>query len=137
MLISLKAYIETSKYNEYLSTLINKKSPMTQTISTVYYELQLLINIENAPKGGSIIIDTYTFDPGLKKGDTIHVKDWKVGFSTNTEQGNHVLEFDATVIDVQKTVARNQHLTVNIILECPDRQKIAQLKDALSARNPN
>jgi hypothetical protein len=109
---------------------------MTQIVNTVYYKLQLVINLGNNSTGGTILIDTYTFDPNLKKGDTIHIEDWKVGFSTPTQMGNHVFEFDATVIDIKKIVARHQHLTVNILLESPDREKIAQIRDALKSQNP-
>ena len=49
---------------------------------------------------------------------------------------NRAFSFDATVIDVQKTVVRHQHLSVDIILESPDRETITQLRDAWKSRNP-
>lgn len=108
---------------------------MSQPVSTLYYELELLINLGDSSRGGTIPIDIYTFDPGLSKGDTIHVKDWKVGHSSNTEVGNHVFEFDASVIDIQKIVLRHQRLTVKIIVESPDRETIIQIRNAINTRN--
>ena len=108
---------------------------MSQPVSTLYYELELLINLRDSSIGGTIPIDIYTFDPGLSKGDTIHVKDWKVGHSSNTEVGNHVFEFDASVIDIKKIVLRHQSLVVKIIVESPDRETIIQIRNALNAQN--
>lgn len=106
-----------------------------QALQVVYYNLYLLINLGDSLTGGTIPIDTYTFDPQLIKGDTVCIKDWKVGLATETGLKNRVFSFDATVIDVQKTVVRHQHFSVDIILESPDRETIAQLRDAFIAKN--
>ena len=108
---------------------------MSQPVSTLYYQLELLINPRDSSRGGTIPIDIYTFDPGLSKGDTIHVKDWKVGHSSNTEVGNHVFEFDASVIEIKKVVLRHQSLIVKIIVESPDRETIMQIKNAINTQN--
>ena len=108
---------------------------MSQPVSTLYYQLDLLINLRDSSRGGTIPIDIYTFDPGLSKGDTIHVEDWKVGYSSNTEVGNHVFEFDASVIEIKKVVLRHQSLIVKIIVESPDRETIIQIKNAINTQN--
>ena len=95
-----------------------------------------LINLGDSLTGGTILIDTYTFDPQLIKGDTVCIKDWKIGVAADTELKNRAFSFDATVIDVQKTVVRHQHFSVDIIVKSPNRETIAQLKDALTSRNP-
>jgi hypothetical protein len=110
-------------------------------VNTIIFRLHLLINIDDAPIGGTLPIEDYTFDPGLKKGDTIHINNWKVGVS-RTEGGNSLFEFDATVMDIQKTVIRTTlsdgagYFLVNILLESSEKEKIVQLKDAYKANNP-
>ncbi|WP_413174873.1 hypothetical protein [Anabaena azotica] len=110
---------------------------MTEKIvSTVYYNLLLLANLENEPEGGGCLtIDTYTFDPGLAKGDEIQVQDFKVGVVTNTDTSNKTFSFSATVMDIQKVAIRHQSFNVNIILESPEKETMAQIREALRARN--
>lgn len=110
-------------------------STTAQPVRVVYYNLYLLINLGDSLTGETILIDTYTFDPQLIKGDTVCIKDWKVGVAADTGLENKAFYFDATVIDVQKTVVRHQHFSVNIILESPDREIVAQLRDALTFSN--
>ncbi len=110
-------------------------STTAQPVRVVYYNLYLLINLGESLTGETILIDTYTFDPQLIKGDTVCIKDWKVGVAADTGLENKAFYFDATVIDVQKTVVRHQHFSVDIILESPDREIVAQLRNALTFRN--
>ena len=58
---------------------------MSKLISEVYYNLVLLNNIDNSPTGGVLIVDTYTFDPKLIKGDIVNIEDWKIGVVTQNE----------------------------------------------------
>jgi hypothetical protein len=108
---------------------------MSQPVSTLYYQLELRINPGDSSRPGTIPIDIYTFDPGLSKGDTIHVENWKVGHSSNMEVGNQEFEFDASVIEIQKIVVRHQSLIVKIIVESLDRETITQIIKALNTRN--
>ncbi|MGH1395360.1 MAG: hypothetical protein ACRAVC_15210, partial [Trichormus sp.] len=80
--------------------------------------------------------DTYTFDPGLAVGDVVKIEDWKVGEVSDTGTENHSLSFNASVMDIQKVISRHQSLTVNIVLESPDREIVIRLKNLLRARNP-
>ncbi|MFM9264076.1 DUF6887 family protein [Tychonema sp. BBK16] len=123
--------------NEVTAILTEKINRLTnpQPLQVVYYNLYLLINLGDNLTGGTILIDTYTFDPQLIKGDTVSIKDWKIGVTADKGLRNRAFSFDATVIDVQKTVVRHQHFSVDIILQSPDRETIAQLRDALTSRN--
>ena len=113
-----------------------ERSTTAQPVRVVYYNLYLLINLGDSLTGGIIPIDTYTFDPQLIKGDTVCIKDWKVGFAADTGLENRAFSFEATVIDVQKTVVQHQHFSVDIILKSPDSETITKLRDALISRNP-
>ncbi len=123
--------------SEVTAILLDKidRSTNPQPLRVVYYNLYLLINLGEHLTGETILIDTYTFDPQLIKGDTVCIKDWKVGVAADTKLKNRAFSFDATVIDVQKTVVRHQHFSVDIILESVDRETIAQLRDAVISRN--
>jgi hypothetical protein len=107
-----------------------------QPVNTIYYKLHLLANIGDEPTGGTLVIDTYTFDPKLTKGDSIHIENWKVGVDKDNGRDNETFSFDATVIDIQKTVIRHEGFIVNLILESPDRDTITKLKKAFRDRNP-
>ncbi|MEG4963090.1 MULTISPECIES: DUF6887 family protein [unclassified Microcoleus] len=110
-------------------------STTAQPVRVVYYNLYLLINRGDSLTRETIAIDTYTFDPQLIEGDTVCIKDWKVGIAADTGLENRAFSFDTTVIDVQKTVVRHQHFSVDILLESPDREIVAQLRDALTFSN--
>ena len=108
---------------------------MQQSVSKIDYNIQLLINLGNNQTGGEILVDTYTFDPNLAIGDTVIIKDWKVGVKNGLNVGNHSFSFDARVMDIRKTFVRNQKFVIDIILESPDKTKISQLRDALNKNN--
>jgi hypothetical protein len=106
-------------------------------VSIVYYKLLLLTNLANKPdRGGALVIDTYTFDPGLAIGDKIEVQEWKVGVSSETGDSNQSFSFPAEVMDIQKISIRHQAFVVNILLESSDKATINQLREALLERNP-
>lgn len=109
---------------------------MNQLIGEIVYNLHLLINLEEDETGGTLLVDTYTVNPGLTKGDTVKITDWKVGEVSDTGLENRFFSFSARVMDIQKVISRHQKFEVNIILESPDREVVTQLRDSLRARNP-
>ena len=105
-------------------------------VNKIDYNLYLLINLGDDETGGKLLIDTYTFDPGLVIGDVVKIKDWKVGEASNISLENRSLSFDAKVMDIQKVIIRHQSFAVNIALESPDREVVTQLRELLRTRNP-
>ncbi|MDJ0734249.1 MAG: hypothetical protein QNJ47_09260 [Nostocaceae cyanobacterium] len=108
---------------------------MHQSVSTIDYNIQLLINVGNSTTGGELLVDTYTFDPKLAIGDTVKIEDWKVGVKKNNELTNEVFSFNATVMDIRRTIVRHQNFVVDIIIESPGKTTISQLRDALRENN--
>ena len=105
--------------------------------NSIVFNLHLLINIENTPEGGgTLIIDTYTFDPNLAVGDEIQIEDFRIKLSTDTSLSNKVFSFPAQVKDIQKTAFHHRSFAINIILESPDRETIAEIRELLRQNNP-
>ena len=106
-------------------------------INSIVFKLCLLINIENTPEGGGVlIIDTYTFDPNLAVGDEIQIESLKIKSSTDTSLSNEVFSFSAQVKSIQNTALHHQSFVVNIILESPDREIIAGIRKLMHQNNP-
>lgn len=106
-------------------------------INSTVFNLHLLINIENTSEGGgTLIIDTYTFDPNLAVGDEIQVEDFRVKLSTDASLSNKIFSFPAQVKDIQKAVIHHKSFEVNIILESPDRETIAEIRKLMHQNNP-
>jgi len=106
-------------------------------VNSIFFKLDLLINIENTPEGGGkLTIDTYTFDPDLAVGDVIKIEDLKLRSSTDVSLSNEVFSFSAQVISIQKTALHHQSFVVNIILESPDRETIAEIRKLMHQNNP-
>ncbi|MEH2350256.1 MAG: hypothetical protein V7K55_20105 [Nostoc sp.] len=108
---------------------------MNKIITQMYYQLCLMINLSDTEEGGYLLIDTYNFNPQLEKGDIVNIENWKTGVINEHQEGieigNQTFSFTAQVLDIQKTVVRNNQYIVNIILESPDREIIKQLRNAL------
>jgi hypothetical protein len=106
-------------------------------VNSIFFKLHLLINIENTPEGGGTLnIDTYTFDPDLAVGDEIKIEDLKLKSSIDGSLSNEVFSFLAQVISIQKTALHHQSFVVNIILESPDRETIAEIRKLMHQNNP-
>ncbi|AFZ15159.1 hypothetical protein Cri9333_4374 [Crinalium epipsammum PCC 9333] len=106
---------------------------MSQPITEVYYNLLLLTNLGNEETGGTLTVDSYTFDPQLSKGDVVQIEEWKIPVGGQ----NQTLSFEARVMEIKKVVVRHHCLKVNIILESPNRETIPQLEEALENKNPD
>ncbi|PHM07895.1 hypothetical protein [Nostoc sp. 'Peltigera malacea cyanobiont' DB3992] len=108
---------------------------MNKIITQMYYQLCLMINLSDTEEGGYLLIDTYNFNPQLDKGDIVNIENWKTGVINEHQEGieigNQTFSFTAQVLDIQKTVVRNNQYIVNIILESADREIIKQLRNAL------
>ena len=106
-------------------------------VSSIFFRLHLLTNIGNTHEGGeTLIIDTYTFDPDLAVGDEIKIEDLKLKSSTDGSLSNEVFSFSAQVKSIQKTALHHQSFVVNIILESPDRETIAEIRKLMHQNNP-
>ncbi|AMA08912.1 hypothetical protein [Picosynechococcus sp. PCC 73109] len=108
-----------------------------ELVSTIYYRLHLLTNLANEPEtGGTLVVDTYTFNPRLEVGDEIEIQDFRVSVFTETRISNQSFSFLARVMRIQKIVLRHQSFIVDIYLESPNRETVNQIRAALIERNP-
>ena len=108
-----------------------------QPVGNVLYKLLLLVNLDNElDRGGTLVIDTYIFNPGLFIGDEIRIDNWKVGVATETSLSNQTFSFIAKVMSIQKVAVRHEAFIIEIFLESPDKEIITQLRDVLRTRNP-
>ena len=109
----------------------------TSAIS-IKYRICLLINLEGDPnKGEYLVVDQFSENPELTKGDRFHIKDWKVGYSNSQGIGNFSSNFEVQVMSIQRTLFRHGELLVEIFVESPDREEIKKLVDALREHNPD
>jgi hypothetical protein len=108
-----------------------------QPVNIIWYQPHLLTNLANEPEsGGTLVVDTYTFDPDLAIVDGIEVQDWRVGVSTETSMSNQPFSFSAKVMKIQKVAVRHQAFIIRIFLESLDRETIDQIRQALVESNP-
>jgi len=103
----------------------------TQTIYRVLLNLPP-INPKNA-KGGQLILEQSTKDPGYQKDDSFKVTK-KVGITTQTGLEIQEFTFMVTVLERQVHYDGNQKF-VEIIAESPDRTEIKAYTEALSHKN--
>ena len=87
-------------------------------------------------KNPYLLISTHTSDPNLNIGESIAIRDIKVGFLDKSEPGvyeisNKVFDFNVRVVEIKKAILFKASLNINIIVK-PENEE-DKVKDYLLA----
>lgn len=106
----------------------------------IKYLICLSINIrQKENSGGFLIIGELNQYPNFVMGETILVKDYKVGYEDveNLKLTKLSFNFSMTLISIDKVIEGKEELQIRYLFESSDREEILKLTQAFRDRNPD